>query len=380
MEKRKGSYWRNLDHQVHRWIKTESLGDQDWVLALSGGKDSLVLERVLSKVLKKDRLRLFHFHHGGGENLSHRNQAALQILTTRIPSAPTEVCPLGDRPQDGHQERELQVYERLCQINNLSHQFHTVFLGTDLKVFYADPVFFGISTRDLNSEAECRIARLKAVQSIWDWGQTSMNLDFKFAWAHQAQDLLETRLIRLIRGAGPDGLRAMSKIHGKHLRPLLGTSLGEVLDYLKAEDLSPLEDPTNTSSKALRSWLRTEILPQIEQKRPGSLESLERSFELISQRLSKFKTTKKSPRGNQKTSFLRESFAVKTPAQQREILHRCLFLVGVTNITQNFIEEVRKRILLRQKEHTHSLGPLQLKVSSNRVFLWTRHPRKQSQS
>ena len=49
---------------------------------------------------------------------------------------------------------------------------------------------------------------------------------------HHADDLLETRLIRLIRGVGAEGLPSMSFRDGDRLRPLLSLSRNELETFV----------------------------------------------------------------------------------------------------------------------------------------------------
>ena len=72
------------------------------------------------------------------------------------------------------------------------------------------------------------------------------------AMAHTIDDQAETLLMRLARGSGIDGLgamRAVSKLAvGQSIvRPLLGTRKRMLMDYLVADGIGWIEDPTNQS-------------------------------------------------------------------------------------------------------------------------------------
>jgi tRNA(Ile)-lysidine synthase len=92
--------------------------------------------------------------------------------------------------------------------------------------------------------------------------------------AHHADDLVETALLNLFRGAGPGGMAAMRKfsIHriGKTeltiLRPLLGVWRSEIDSYVRQNDLEFREDSTNAALHSSRNKIRHRILPDIEKK------------------------------------------------------------------------------------------------------------------
>jgi tRNA(Ile)-lysidine synthase len=89
--------------------------------------------------------------------------------------------------------------------------------------------------------------------------------------AHHADDLVETALLNLFRGAGPGGMAAMRKISthriGKTeltiLRPLLGVWRSEINSYIEQQGLKFREDRTNRAVSSSRNRIRHRILPYI---------------------------------------------------------------------------------------------------------------------
>ena len=89
--------------------------------------------------------------------------------------------------------------------------------------------------------------------------------------AHHADDLVETALLNLFRGASPGGMAAMRKISvhriGKTgltiLRPLLGVWRSEINSYIKQQGLKFCEDRTNREMSFSRNRIRHRILPYI---------------------------------------------------------------------------------------------------------------------
>ncbi|MDR0710170.1 MAG: tRNA lysidine(34) synthetase TilS, partial [Spirochaetaceae bacterium] len=70
--------------------------------------------------------------------------------------------------------------------------------------------------------------------------------------AHTRDDLLETVLMRVLRGSGPAGLAAMKRDNGRILRPLLSLDRSQVLDYLAGRGIPFRTDSTNADPSFLR--------------------------------------------------------------------------------------------------------------------------------
>ncbi|PIE69411.1 MAG: tRNA lysidine(34) synthetase TilS [Deltaproteobacteria bacterium] len=99
--------------------------------------------------------------------------------------------------------------------------------------------------------------------------------------AHQADDLAEDLLMRLIRGTGWPALGGMPGVdHHRHLlRPLLGTPKKRLLAFLKHLGIGWEEDPSNTDTSFLRNRIRTTILPLFLQENPGFLNNVQQLWQ-----------------------------------------------------------------------------------------------------
>ncbi|MDP2654505.1 MAG: tRNA lysidine(34) synthetase TilS [Candidatus Omnitrophota bacterium] len=90
------------------------------------------------------------------------------------------------------------------------------------------------------------------------------------ALAHTKDDLAETVLMRILRGTGLQGLQGMplsKNINGmKIIRPLLGISKHELLNYLQKEKIAFQVDESNSEQKFFRNKIRLELLPLLERK------------------------------------------------------------------------------------------------------------------
>ena len=85
------------------------------------------------------------------------------------------------------------------------------------------------------------------------------------ATGHHADDLAETFIMRMARGAGPEGLaglKPVSHVDGiTFIRPLLGLRDADLRAYLRRRGLTWHEDSTNADTSILRNKVRHVILP-----------------------------------------------------------------------------------------------------------------------
>ena len=83
------------------------------------------------------------------------------------------------------------------------------------------------------------------------------------ATAHHLGDQAETVLLRLLRGTGPDGLAAMAPVDptGRWLRPLLRATPDTVAEAARARGLAWREDASNADRRFARNRLRHDWLP-----------------------------------------------------------------------------------------------------------------------
>ncbi|CAM8659570.1 MesJ tRNA(Ile)-lysidine synthase MesJ [Acidimicrobiia bacterium] len=96
-----------------------------------------------------------------------------------------------------------------------------------------------------NLEARARTARHAVLSS-------------EAALGHTAEDLAETMLMNLVRGAGPDGLAG---IRPGVRHPILGLRRSETEEVCRMEGLDPVMDPSNTDPSFVRNRIRREVLP-----------------------------------------------------------------------------------------------------------------------
>ena len=92
--------------------------------------------------------------------------------------------------------------------------------------------------------------------------------------AHNQNDQAETLLLHLVRGSGLKGACAMQEVSGIYVRPLLETSRAEIEKYAKENNLSHVEDESNSDTEYSRNFLRHNVLPLLENLQTGATEHL----------------------------------------------------------------------------------------------------------
>lgn len=86
--------------------------------------------------------------------------------------------------------------------------------------------------------------------------------DFDFlATAHHLDDNIETFIINLLRGSGLKGLCGIPDVRNKIIRPLLNVDKNSILEYVKENNLSFVNDSSNDTDDYTRNIIRHKITP-----------------------------------------------------------------------------------------------------------------------
>jgi tRNA(Ile)-lysidine synthetase-like protein len=132
-----------------------------------------------------------------------------------------------------------------------------------------------------NAEANARRVREAALARI------AQDERVRFvATGHQADDALETLLMRLARGAGPEGLggvRATRRLSAglTLVRPMLVVTRADAQRLCADAGWSWREDATNADLSRLRAAIRAEVVPALERVAPGAGRRVARSAGLF---------------------------------------------------------------------------------------------------
>ena len=94
------------------------------------------------------------------------------------------------------------------------------------------------------------------------------------ATAHHADDQLETILLRLTRGTGPDGLCGIPPLRAMGegrlvIRPMLGCEKAELVSYCREQGLDFVVDSTNEDISYARNRIRRRVIPELRAINPA---------------------------------------------------------------------------------------------------------------
>ena len=201
------------------------------VVALSGGADSVALLRILCDLGYHVEAAHCNFHLRGDES-----------------------------------DRDEQFVKILCQ--SLNVQLHLIHFDT---AEYA-------SLHQVSIEMAARELRYGYFRQLRDdIGAETVCV------AHHRDDAVETLLMNLLRGAGIHGLTGIRLRNGHIVRPLLGVSRQEILEYLDSIGQDYVTDSTNLQLEVLRNKVRLQLIPLLEQLSPGASDNIARSANYLSE-------------------------------------------------------------------------------------------------
>ncbi len=127
-----------------------------------------------------------------------------------------------------------------------------------------------------NFQERARTARYRVSEEVAD----SLGLE-TVVTGHTADDVAETILMNLARGAGLRGLAGIPPVRGRFARPLIRQTRNEVLAYLEKLSQPYRTDESNLTGKYARNRVRREVLPVLEDMYPGAARNMARSAALL---------------------------------------------------------------------------------------------------
>ena len=238
---------QELAQRVGNFCRDKALFDCDAVITgCSGGPDSVALLLILSDLLRNSekKIRLFAIH------INHNL-----------------------RPGDCDRDEELTA--RFCES-----------IGVPLKTVGFDVEKYAEENR-LSEETAGRMLRYEAFESYAQELRESEGFsEVRIAVAHHRNDVAETMMMNLIRGAGLEGLVTPRARTGNVIRPLLCCSKSELVEMLREEGISYAVDMTNLETDSTRNVWRNVLLPEMEKQtgmKPS--DSLNRTYSLIEEDL-----------------------------------------------------------------------------------------------
>jgi tRNA(Ile)-lysidine synthase len=214
----------DLVHRVGDAIEARGLlrPRQKILVAVSGGLDSMVLLEVLRRLASARRCSLFVAH------LNHRLRG-----------------------------RSSDADERLVRATCRRHRIPCVIGRTDVRrIAAARRISVEMAARAARHEFLAKVARERGIPTV--------------ALAHHADDQVELFFLRLLRGAGTDGLSGMKWISPSPaderltlVRPMMDLTKADLLTFAAGNKVRFREDASNACLDILRNRVRHELVPRL---------------------------------------------------------------------------------------------------------------------
>jgi tRNA(Ile)-lysidine synthase len=203
------------------------------LVAVSGGLDSMALLHALKNLSAKHKwkIAIAHFNH----QLRERSSDADETLVRKTAAA-----------------MKLPVAVERAYVKQFARK---------------SKLSIEMAARKLRHEFFARVARERKIKII--------------ALAHHADDQVELFFLRLLRGAGGEGLMGMKTRSPSPadkrislIRPLLDFSKAELAEFARKNKIRFRNDATNLSSDFVRNRIRNELLPLLRKKYQPALDKV----------------------------------------------------------------------------------------------------------
>lgn len=198
------------------------LSDKSFLLAVSGGIDSMVLAQIFKQLEIKFTIAHCNYKLRGNDS-----------------------------------EEDYKLVKNFCKKNNVP-------------LFYKEFKTKKIATTEKKSIQEvARDLRYHWFNEIVE----AEKLDY-IVTAHHLNDSTETILFNLIRGTGIKGLMGIPSANRNILRPLIEISKSEILNFAIRNQVHYREDKSNLESEYSRNYIRNQVLHSLVIKFPNSIQGI----------------------------------------------------------------------------------------------------------
>ena len=272
-----------MNSSIENIVQSNIDASKNLVIALSGGVDSSVLAHILCKISKN--IRLVFVQHN-------------QVHSKDLEASAKKVAKS---------------------------------LNLDLEVIQT-------SLKPNSSETEMRDERYKHLLS-------NLKKDEVLLTGHNLSDKAETLLINLFRGTRLEGLKSINSENSLSSKPMINISKKEIYEYANKNDIPYSEDPTNKDNNIVRNWIRNFLIPEINNKFPGSFES--KADQLSNE------VAFRSNYDNDNLKYIKKSegyveipalFMDNTSLEKQYYLNRVGKYIGMNSIEKKDIEKIEKVI------------------------------------
>ena len=217
--------------KIEQFIEQKELmsKNQLYLVALSGGADSVALLLVLKRLGYNVEAAHCNFHLRGEE--SDRDEDFCKDLCCEL-------------------DIKLHLAHFDTQTNASLHGISIEMAARNLRYNYFEALL-----KDINASAVCV--------------------------AHHKDDSAETLLLNLIRGTGIEGLTGIKSKNNKIIRPFLCVRRNEIINYLEQQNQSFVTDSSNLVNDVQRNKIRLDVMPLLQTINPSVVEHLNQTSEYV---------------------------------------------------------------------------------------------------
>ncbi|WP_315557926.1 tRNA lysidine(34) synthetase TilS [Hoylesella nanceiensis] len=203
--------------------------NQLYLVALSGGADSVALLLALKKIGYNIEAAHCNFHLRGEE--SDRDEDFCKKLCHKL-------------------DIKLHLAHFDTQTNASLHGISIEMAARNLRYNYFEALL-----KDINASAVCV--------------------------AHHKDDSAETLLLNLVRGTGIEGLTGIKSKNNRIVRPFLCVRRNEIVNYLEQQNQLFVTDSSNLVNDVQRNKIRLDVMPLLQTINPLVVEHLNQTGEYI---------------------------------------------------------------------------------------------------
>jgi tRNA(Ile)-lysidine synthase len=201
--------WRQIKKDIQK-------RDDKYVIAVSGGIDSMFALHFVQRCLSKEQIVVATFDHG-----DHPDSRKFCEFVADYCKERNIQCEIGEGFTD------VELFKQQGGIETMHRQQRYNFLNSVCKKFSINTIMT----------------------------------------AHHLNDQIETILLRLFRGYPHQFLAMENSINYNVYRPFLEVERKTIERMVRYKNIPYMDDPTNVSMSYERNWLRHDIIPQLLKKR-----------------------------------------------------------------------------------------------------------------
>lgn len=319
-----------VEATIEQFLRKHALLEKEspFLVAFSGGIDSLTLLYALHKIAQKNLFKIYaiHVNHQWRHEESKQEEAfAISVCNKlNIPIFVDRLDPTLPKTEAVAREKRYDVFEKIADENNLS----CLFTG------------------------------------------------------HTKSDQVETILYRLLKGTSPKGIQGIPdhRTHHQRLhiyRPLLSLTRTEIEQYAQHNHLSYAEDSSNTDTTYLRNRIRHSLLPELRTYNNNIEEALlrfskicEQNESLLEHLLQPTYNTVFSEDGSLKTTVFKELPTYFKP----RLLYKFLTNHGIEGeylLIERLIDNIEATIPQRQGKKFPLIKDLYLQIDQDYIKIVT---------